>query len=288
MRRLRISALAIWLVERLAPAYRREALAGDVLEAFQRGRSRAWLWREVLRTLSLRLGESLDSRALRGYLRDYRGVLAFLVLMLGFRSAWADWMYVPSGSMNPTLLEGDRILVDKHVYGFRVPFTHVHLTPGRDPARGEVIVFDSPEDGVSLVKRVVGVPGDTIALAGDRLIVNGTRARYAPGERAVLSRLLRATRAQHPKVFQESGAFGVRHDILLLPDRWALATFGPLTVPPGEYFVLGDNRDNSKDSRYIGLVPRRNIFGRATRIVISFDPDRYDLPRRARFFEPLD
>jgi signal peptidase I len=280
--------LAIWLLERLAPAYRREALAGDVLEAFRHGRSRAWLWREVLRTLSLRLGESLDSRALRGYLREYRGVLAFLVLMLGFRSAWADWMYVPSGSMNPTLLEGDRILVDKHVYGLRVPFTRVHLTRGQDPARGDVIVFDSPEDGIALVKRVVGVPGDTIALEGDRLIVDGMPARYAPGDQAALRRLLRATRAQHPKVIEESGVVGVAHDILLLPDRWALATFGPLTVPPGEYFALGDNRDNSKDSRYIGLVPRRNIFGRATRIVISFDPDRYELPRRGRFFEPLD
>jgi signal peptidase I len=288
MRSRRPPKFAIWLVERLAPAYRREALAGDVLESFRRGRSRVWLWREVLRALSLRLSEPLRSRTLRRYLRDYRGVLAFLVLMLGFRSAWADWMYVPSGSMNPTLLEGDRILVDKHVYGLRVPFTHVHLTHGHDPARGDVIVFDSPEDGISLVKRVVGVPGDTIALEGDRLIVNGTLARYVPGDRAALHRLLRATRAQHPRVFQESGILGVTHDILLLPQRWALSTFGPLTVPPGEYFVLGDNRDNSKDSRYIGLVPRRNIFGRATRVVVSFDPDRYELPRRGRLFEPLD
>lgn len=228
---------------------------------------------------SARLGE---------HLRDYRGFLAFLVLMIGFRSAWADWMYVPTGSMNPTILEGDRILVDKHVYGLRVPLTRVRMTRGEDPKRGDIIVFDSPEDGLSLVKRVVGVPGDRIEFADERLIVNGTPARYALADATAISRLLEATRAGHPQVLQESGVAAVKHDILLLPDRWARSTFGPLIVPPGQYFVLGDNRDNSKDSRYIGFVPRRNIVGRATHIVVSLDPDRYQLPRRGRFFEPLD
>src|SRR5687768_12346647 len=95
--------------------------------------------------------------------REYRATLLFLLLMLMFRSAWADWMTVPTGSMNPTILEGDRILVDKHVFGWRLPWTLARLTGGRDPQRGEIVVFDSPADGTSLVKRVIGVPGDVIA-----------------------------------------------------------------------------------------------------------------------------
>ena len=86
---------------------------------------------------------------------EYRGTFFFLFAMLMFRSAWADWMTVPTGSMNPTIVEGDRILVDKHVFGLRLPWTLVRLTDGRDPQRGEIVVFDSPYDGTALVKRVV-------------------------------------------------------------------------------------------------------------------------------------
>src|ERR1700728_2753352 len=112
-------------------------------------------------------------RALIRQAHEYRGLLVFLVLMCGFRSAWADWVYVPTGSMNPTILEGDRLLVDKHVYGLRVPFSLVHLTAGEDPARGDIIVFDSPLDGTSLVKRVIAVPEDTVAMNGEQVVVNG-------------------------------------------------------------------------------------------------------------------
>lgn len=91
--------------------------------------------------------------------REYRTYLLFLGLMLCFRSAWADWVTVPTGSMNPTVLEGDRLLIDKHVFGLRIPFTLTHLTTGDNPARGDIVVFDSPADGISLVKRVAGLPG---------------------------------------------------------------------------------------------------------------------------------
>lgn len=220
-------------------------------------------------------------RALRRAACEYRGLLMFLVLMGGFRSAWADWVYVPTGSMNPTILEGDRLLIDKHVYGLRLPFTLTHLTSGENPARGDIIVFDSPHDGTSLVKRLIAIPGDTVALYGERLIVNGVVARYTPGNRAELSTLLNATRAHAPAVVRESGAVPP-HDILLLPDRRQSELLGPVMVPAGMYFVLGDNRDNSADSRYIGFVPRRNIVGRATRIVLSLNPDHYYIPRAQR------
>ena len=164
--------------------------------------------------------------------------------------------------------------------------TCIHLTHGENPAPGDIIVFDSPSDGTSLVKRLIAIPGDTVELDGERLIVNGVASRYTAGNRAELSTLLNATRSHDPSVLRESGALPA-HDILLLPTRRHSDLVGPVTVPAGMYFVLGDNRDNSSDSRYIGFVPRRNIVGRATRVVVSLNPDRYYLPRTQRAFQSL-
>ena len=228
---------------------------------------------------------TLASRLHRLWIQ-HRAVVLFLVLMFCFRSAWADWVRVPTGSMNPTIVEGDRLFVDKHVYGLRVPFTLARVTAGRDPGRGEIVVFDSPADGSSLVKRVVALPGDTIALDREALIVNGWRAAYSPGDTARLRALLQSTRQQSPEILRESG-LGPAHDILVIPSRPAPRSFATVTVPAGMYFMMGDNRDNSADSRYIGFVPRRNIVGRASRVVLSFNPERYYLPRRQRVLIPL-
>lgn len=219
--------------------------------------------------------------------RQHRSLLIFLGLMLCFRSAWADWVAVPTGSMNPTVLEGDRLLIDKHVYGIRVPFTLRHITTGKDPVRGEIVVFDSPVDGTSLVKRVIGVPGDHIEMDGEALIVNGVRAQYAEGDAARLRGILQATAAEDPIVLRETG-LAHDHDVMLLPRRMQDRRVGPLTVPEGTYFMLGDNRDNSGDSRYFGFVPRKNIVGRATRVVVSLNPDRHYAPRGDRFLAPLN
>jgi signal peptidase I len=217
---------------------------------------------------------------------NYRGTLLFLCLMLGFRSAWADWVTVPTGSMNPTILEGDRLLVDKHVFGLRIPFTRMHLTAGEDPARGDIVVFDSPVDGTSLVKRVVGVPGDVVALEGDRLTVNGREASYSVGDVRTVRGLLAATAAHHPLLLRETG-LGKPHEIMILPGRMARRSLDTLVVPDGMYFMMGDNRDNSADSRYFGFVPRRDILGRATRVLVSLNPDRHYAPRSDRFLLPL-
>ena len=218
--------------------------------------------------------------------RNYRSTLLFLCLMLTFRSAWADWVTVPTGSMNPTILEGDRVLVDKHVFGLRVPFTRVHLTAGENPARGDIVVFDSPADGTSLVKRVIGVPGDVVSLEGDRLTVNGRAARYSAEDIESVRGLLAATTAQHPLLLREEG-LSHPHDVMILPDRLARRSLGTFVVPEGMYFMMGDNRDNSADSRYFGFVPRRDIIGRATRVIVSLNPDRLYAPRSDRFLLPL-
>jgi signal peptidase I len=231
--------------------------------------------------------EPADDKASRSIWREYRGFLVFALLMLTFRSAWADWVHVPTGSMNPTILEGDRLLVDKHVFGVRIPWTLVRMTSGRDPIRGEIVVFDSPEDGTSLVKRVVAVPGDTVALDMEGLIVNGRRAQYSAGDPNRLRGLLAETTAQEPEVMREAG-IGPEHDVLRLPHRYARRVFGPVRVPDDMYFMLGDNRDNSSDSRYFGFVPRRNIVGHATRVAISLNPDNHYVPRGGRTLTPID
>ncbi|MFT3791847.1 MAG: signal peptidase I [Rudaea sp.] len=217
-----------------------------------------------------------------------KSLLLFLALMLMFRSAVADWMVVPTGSMNPTIVEGDRILVDKAAYGLRVPFTNVRLTHGGDPQRGDIVIFPSPKDGISLVKRVVGLPGDTIAMRGERLYINGLPLDYAPTQEvAADGELPVATRGQQREYFSE--VLGdATHPIMLLPQRDAMRSFGPLTVPQGHYFMMGDSRDNSEDSRYFGSVPRDTIVGRAYRVAYSLDADRGYRPRGDRFFSPLN
>jgi signal peptidase I len=223
---------------------------------------------------------------LRTWWRAWRSTLLFLCLMLGFRSAWADWVTVPTGSMNPTILEGDRVLVDKHVFGLRIPFTRVHLTAGENPARGDIVVFDSPVDGTSLVKRVIGVPGDVVSVEGDRLTVNGRAAHYSVRDIESVRGLLAATEAQHPLLLREEG-LSRPHDVMILPDRLARRSLEAVVVPEGMYFMMGDNRDNSADSRYFGFVPRRDIVGRATRVIVSLNPDRHYAPRPGRFLLPL-
>jgi len=234
------------------------------------------------------MAQPFTARRLNTWWREYRGTLLFLVLMLGFRSAWADWVTVPTGSMNPTIIEGDRVLVDKHVYGLRLPWTLTRLTDGRDPLRGEVVVFDSPSDGTSLVKRVIGVPGDVVALDERGLSINGAYAEYAPGDPARVGTLPTSTQAWQPDVWRESGVLPT-HDVLRIPARrpGPQEYFGPVRVPEGNYLMLGDSRDNSADSRVFGFVPRRNIVGRAWQVALSFDPENYYLPRRGRYLVPL-
>ncbi|WP_201316235.1 signal peptidase I [Dyella sp. EPa41] len=208
-----------------------------------------------------------------------KGFIVFMLGMLVFRSAIADWNVVPTGSMQPTIRIGDRILVDKAAYDVRLPFTHVSLAHLADPQRGDIVVLDSSAAGERLVKRVIGVPGDTVALRQNQLYVNGHHASYRPIKVAGI----RDDR-EDPALYAVEDVGTLHHAV-----RWSVAAqghssdFGPVTVPAGQYLLLGDNRDNSADSRYFGFFPRTEITGRATRVVVSLDPgDRY-LPRSDRW-----
>lgn len=223
-------------------------------------------------------------------LRAARGNKRFLVgmsLLFAFRACIADWAVVPSGSMNPTLIEGDYILMNRLAYGVRVPATTVWLKRGSEPQRGDVVVFSSPEDGTKLVKRLIGLPGDVVEMRGEALYINHQRMAYAPLPDVAPGTLLQAT-ATLPHELWSEALPGREHTVMVLPEVRALRSFGPITVPQDHYLMLGDNRDNSRDSRYFGLVPRKNLIARASHVALSFDPDHWYMPRLGRIGKPLD
>ena len=208
--------------------------------------------------------------------KDNRNFILFILLMFIFRSAVADWNHVPSGSMKPTILIGDRILVNKMAYDIRIPFTHISLVRLADPGRGDIVIFDSAVSGKRLVKRVVGVPGDSVELDNNILIINGKKLSY------------RIENTSPAGIDETENIFGVTHRIRIHANNQNLfSSFAPVTVPPDHYLVLGDNRDNSADSRFIGFIPRNEIVGRSRRVVMSLDYDHYYLPRSGRFFDVL-
>jgi len=226
------------------------------------------------------------AKARRWWREELRPLLILALVLFSLRSSLADWNDVPSGSMRPTILEGDRIFVNKLAYDLKVPFTTWHLARWGDPQRGDVVVFYSPHDGRRLVKRVVGLPGDTIELRNNGLLVNGVPVAYRPVADISLRDLTPADRADH--VFALEQLPGRSHFVAGHPAAPALRNFGPQRVPPGSYFMMGDNRDDSFDSRYFGPVERDRIVGRATAVVLSLDRGRAWQPRWHRSFQSLD
>lgn len=182
-----------------------------------------------------------DGKSIRkkNVVREYLEAAAIAVLLALFiRTFVVQAFKIPSGSMEPTLLIGDHILVSKFIYGIKLPFTQKTILPLGDPKREDVVVFIYPVDKTKdFIKRVVGLPGDTLEIKGNRVYING--------------KLYEDTHGQYTQA--EGGANNPAAD----------NHFGPVTVPPGHYFVMGDNRDHSYDSRFWGFVPEPSIKGRA-------------------------
>ena len=211
--------------------------------------------------------------------------LLTIVVVFSFRAAVADWYDVPSGSMQPTLLEGDRITCDKTAYDWRLPIVGI-VAQREDPQRGDVVIFPSPTDGTRLVKRIVAVPGDLVALQDNRLVLNGEPASYADGPDDIPWRLPKKDTAPH--VYLQEQIAGLDHAVMLTPGRATRSSFGPVRVPEGKYLMMGDNRDNSADSRWFGFVDRDAIVGRVDAVAFSVDRDRHWKPRWNRFAMMLD
>lgn len=214
-----------------------------------------------------------------------RPIGLWLAILLPIRSALADWNWVPSGSMKPTILEGDLVYVNKLAYDLKVPFTTHHLVEWGNPVRGDITVFFSPVDGTRLVKRVAGLPGDVVEMRQEVLYVNGQSMAYEPVSATPFKQ--EVYEDPQPVMARERGDIK-EHYVMALPNRPALRTFGPVTVPEGCYFMLGDSRDNSNDSRFWGVVPREKITGRASRVLLSFNKNHWLIPRVSRFGESLE
>ncbi len=219
--------------------------------------------------------------------REWRAFVLFIAVMLVFRSAIADWNQVPTGSMVPSIYVGDRIVVDKLAYDLRLPFTLHRIASWSEPERGDVVTFSSPEDERLLVKRVVGVPGDEVMLRDNVLTINGETASYESLSETEQANLPVAQTSRYQ--FLRERIFSSERHIMLSQGHFASArsSFGPVVVPSGSYLVLGDNRDNSRDSRVIGFVTRERILGRAESVAFSLDYDNYYRPRLDRFFTDL-
>jgi signal peptidase I len=205
-------------------------------------------------------------------IKDNRGFLIFVVLLFASRSSFADWYEVPTGSMLPTIVEGDRILVDKMAYRLEVPFTDIEIMQTGEPKRGDIVVFTSKIAGNRLVKRLIGEPGDRVAMIDNQLIINGEKIQYEDSNNTF-------RKTEH---LDE-----LRHLVQFMPTPNARDNFAEVLVPPGHYLVLGDNRNNSADSRYYGFVPAIEIQGKAIRVLVSLDSDNYYLPRKERLNNPL-
>ena len=216
---------------------------------------------------------------MKKWLRDNRGLVIFLLCFGVFRTAVADWNPIPSGSMRPTLLEGDVVFVNRLAYDLKLPLSDVSVTRLGEPRRGDIVTFSSPADGTRLIKRLVAGPGDTVEMRDEVLLINGQAAHYSD-IRSALETLGPGYQVDATRVTEHLD--GAPREVQFMPAISAKRSFGPLVVPADHFFMLGDNRDNSQDSRYIGTVPRALLIGRAERVLVSADLTRYGLPRWER------
>ena len=193
-----------------------------------------------------------SQRPVKPLWREYgEALFVALILALVIRTFVVQAFKIPSESMVKTLLVGDHLLASKFSYGIKIPFTHTYIYKGEDPVKGDIIIFEYPNDpSVDYIKRIVGTPGDTIEVRNKQLFRNGEPVKES---------FIRFTEPDRIQPVRDN--------------------FGPVTVPADKYFVMGDNRDNSMDSRFWGFVPDENIVGRAFFIWMNFR----ELSRIGRF-----
>nr|HID58952.1 signal peptidase I [Desulfobacterales bacterium] len=189
----------------------------------------------------------------KGVLREYvEAILIAVILALFIRTFVVQAFKIPSGSMEPTLLIGDHILVNKFIYGIRIPFVSEPIISIKQPKRGDIIVFKFPEDpNKDFIKRIIGLPGDLLMIKDKKIFINN-------------------------RPFNDP--YGMYSDPFIMPKSIRPRdNFGPMKIPPHSFFVMGDNRDHSYDSRFWGVVDFSAIRGKAFIIYWSWDKERFDV-----------
>ncbi|MBI5259487.1 MAG: signal peptidase I [Burkholderiales bacterium] len=278
---LTLVTMAYWLAERFRFAPARAAAAQALAE--QESKRRATLASQGITQVDGDVEAARQRLLAQPWWMDWTaGLFPVILIVFLLRSFLFEPFKIPSGSMIPTLLVGDLILVNKFHYGIRLPVINAKIIPNNDPQRGDVVVFRYPVDPrVDYIKRVVGVPGDEVAYQNQTLTINGKPVpTQSEGDYYDEDSIRYA-----PKFGEQLGS--VRHSILVNPKSTPYYGPEPKTfpqadacrysaegvvckVPAGHYFVMGDNRDNSQDSRYWGFVPDRNIVGKAFLVWMNF------------------
>ena len=224
-------------------------------------------------------GEQPGEPVIVEYARSFFPVLLIVLIV---RSFLFEPFRIPSSSMVPTLLVGDFIFVNKYTYGLRLPVTNTKIVDIGEPQRGDVIVFKLPADpGTNYIKRLVGLPGDTVVYQRGNLFINGERVETEElGE-------YRGEGQRGAVLYNEKLGDG-EHAMLLMPEQARQRAGGTYRVPEGHYFMMGDNRDNSKDSRFrgVGLIPENRVVGKAVRIWMNWSIP--DMPKWGRIGMAID
>ena len=281
---LTVVTFGYWLAERYRFAPRRAAAAAALEQQDAQRRER--LARQGISKVDDNVAQARESLLMQPWWLDWTaGLFPVILAVFLLRSFLFEPFKIPSGSMIPTLLVGDLILVNKFDYGIRLPVINKKIIAIHNPQRGDVMVFRYPKDtSVDYIKRVVGVPGDVVSFHDQRLYINGVAA---PLEQMPAPGFYDEDLRQYFPEFKEKLG-NVEHRILL--NLNAQPYYGPpdqimfpfrencqysadgvtCKVPPGHYFMMGDNRDNSQDSRFWGFVPDRNIVGKAFFVWMNF------------------
>ncbi len=222
------------------------------------------------------------------YQKDIRSMSVFLVIIFAIRSSIICPYTVPTGSMEPTIKAGDRIFVNKMAYNLRIPFTQIPIFSFSPPKRGDIIAFKYPVDpSIDYIKRVIGVSGDKVVIENGVLFVNDQRVPLEPvTDRSDLEDISDPNR--NIKEIYSEDLKEVKHIIITNPPIFSRRIDGTWKIPKDHFFVMGDNRDNSQDSRYWKYVPMEYIHGRALFVFFSFYWKEY-VPqiRTDRFFSGL-
>ena len=194
-------------------------------------------------------------------------IFPVLLFVLLIRSFFFEPYKIPSGSMIPTLMIGDFILVDKNIYGYKLPLSNITLIENQDPKRGDVVVFKYPENmKINYIKRVIALPGDTVIYKNKRLFINNNEYTLTKFPHS-----FDPVEIADGEVYRENNS---EKEYLILNQTQSPFNF-KYTVPSDTFFVMGDNRDNSNDSRFWGPVPRENLVGKAFYIWMFWNSDSY-------------